>query len=97
MIIPDMRSTFGWYEFEVIALEIIKFAQGPPDKDGNSLWNKPFLIKDVTDSPELFAVFAASGWVQNWWFPQCSFIVSDAFLKRLKEKHIIDESNNITI
>lgn len=83
-------STFGLMEYEQLARSIVKFLAEGKSKSihrsgwgEGSEWERQFTIEDVTDSPHLFAMFAAAGWLQNTYFPKGGFVVSKDFIERV--------------
>ncbi len=95
----DLLSTFGLSEYEDLALKIIQYiAKGEENERLVKSWYpeaaklkgaaKPFYIEDVCDNCTLFAMFAASGFVQNAWFPKGTFLISEEFKARLARKSI---------
>jgi len=74
----DLSSTFGLFEFEQLASNILNFTEGD--------LTKSFTIEEVTDTPHIFALFASCGWLEPEWFPKTKFKVSKNFIDRLKSK-----------
>lgn len=75
-------STFGLVEYEQLAAKIILYL-----KEHGDSWKTTFRMGDLDVTPVWFAMFCASGWVQNNWFPKGTFVVSEGFVERVQKRH----------
>jgi hypothetical protein len=94
----EFSMLFGLFEFEELAREILIFLKrtdvssclvydtnmGFASCNCYSGWNKQFAQKDFPKYYDVFTMMCAAGWIQNAWFPKGSYIVSKAFIERIK-------------
>lgn len=89
-------GTFGCIEFEDAACVLVRFLSSEAsqrsipawlDHNPNGKgWEKSFYMRDLPIDSTLFAMLCAAGWIQNYWFPKGSFVVSQDFVSRLEGK-----------
>jgi len=90
-----LLGTLGLCEFEKAGVAILRYLADDSKQpeiaewqgERGEGWEKKMTVNSIEGvGPTLFAMLCASGWLENSWFPKGWFVVSKAFIERVKRE-----------